>query len=177
MAEPRGAIAGTFLAGQLKAGEVQYPFDPPELLLTARGLSVIAPPYSSLSFQRPRLTLQAKEVTADSRTTTLVGQPDLILTAKAVAGVLPPSPLLQQPTLTLTARGFSLKLDQTLLTGKPFLILTARRTAGVRPGLTPSAPISVILTPTVPVGAILTPTVPADDSEEWLLQPTTEVPA
>ena len=177
MAEPRGAVAGTFLAGEMLAGELQYPFDPPELLLVPRIPNLLSPPYTSLTFRRPQLLLQGKATQGVSRTTLPYAMPFLVLTSRAMTGVIPPAPLLQRPALLLTARAFTMTIDQTLLTGMPFLILTGKRTFGRKPGMTPSVPVDVILTPTAPQESVLVASVPVDDSLEWLLRPTTEVPA
>jgi hypothetical protein len=177
MAEPRGAVAGTFLAGELTAGEVQYPFDPPQLLLNPRLPSLISPPYTALAFRRPVLSLQGKTTDGVSRTTLAVNHPFLVLTARLPIPIVPPAPLMQRPMLELTGRSFGWLLDQTLVAGMPFLELTARRSEGVRPGMTPSVPVDVILVPSVPEEWILVPSVPVEEEEDWLLRPTTEVPA
>lgn len=178
MANPRGAIAGTFLAGELLAGEVQYPFDPPELLLTPRLPSLISEPFTSLAFVRPKLELTSRYVDLVLRAEVFPGIPKLELTARQVGAQVPPTALLLEPLLELTGRSFLFVNDVTLVFGQPTLELFAKRAIGFKPGLSPSVPVDWVLTPTTPVEEVLVPTeVVIEDEDPWLIRPTTEVPA
>jgi hypothetical protein len=168
----------------------------PKLYLNAKTYSLqnFSGEYTIITFNKGRLTLRGKPLTAQTSTAPAVGRPELLLRGKPfdMLRFLPVA--LGRPRLVLEARTFQRGISTGPQMGRPRLFLLSYPLvrvgqAGLTPTipqeitLTPAAPQTAVLTPTAPQVATLTPTleesgellIPTTEEQDELLVPTTEV--
>ena len=169
-----GAIAGTFLCGQMVAGQqsVSAPFAPPILELRSKTYQVFDTTPTVAEFGKPRLELVPRAFLVSTQSTQAVNKAILLLVPRAAEGQTMLFAQMGMPVLELHGRAFLPSSSTEASFGKPILELVSRQTLGRIAALIPSEEVDLILVPTVEEdgGLLLTPVA----EEGLLLVPTNE---